>query len=259
MRDLADDLHRGLLAAFAALADAIGGDVLTRGGVTAVLTGLPVAFFNPVWVPHASSDLEDDLDALVVTGQDRGIPIRVSVPEGSDHECRVGTVATARGLEPQDARSPGMALDDLTTLPATPADVAVEQVTSAAAMGDVTALTMAAFEMPAALAEQVTGPHLASNPDLHWIVLRQDGDAVATAMVVVTGDVAGIFNVGVPPAHRRHGHGATATWEAIRLGVEHGARVAVLEASPMGLPVYERMGFQTVVRARSFLSPTTSD
>ena len=92
MRDLADDVHHGLL------------------------TGLPVAFFNPVWVPYASPDLEDDLGDLVDTGQQRGIPMRVAVPEGSDHESQVEAVSTARGLEPVDARGPGMALDDLTAL-----------------------------------------------------------------------------------------------------------------------------------------------
>ena len=149
MRDLADDIHRGLFAAFTALADVTAGEVLTSGDVTAVLTGLPVAFFNPVWAPYPSPGLEDDLHDLVATGQQRGIPMRVAVPEGSDHEARVEAVSTARGLEPLDARGPGMALDDLTTLPAPPADVVVEQVTTAAGMGDVTALTMAAFEMPA--------------------------------------------------------------------------------------------------------------
>ena len=42
---------------------------------------------------------------------------------------------------------------------------------------------------------------------------------------------------------------------AIRTGFEMGADIASLQASPMGEPIYEAMGFSTAFEYRLMLSP----
>jgi GNAT superfamily N-acetyltransferase len=74
-----------------------------------------------------------------------------------------------------------------------------------------------------------------------------DGVPVATAMLVVTGSVAGIYWVATLEAQRRRGYGEALTWAAVAGGAEHGCTVASLQASELGRPVYARMGFDHVL------------
>ncbi len=58
------------------------------------------------------------------------------------------------------------------------------------------------------------------------------------------GAVLGIFNVATVPAARGRGVGRAVTLAALRDGAGAGCRMAVLQASEMGHPVYERLGFR---------------
>jgi N-acetylglutamate synthase len=81
-------------------------------------------------------------------------------------------------------------------------------------------------------------------------VVRQGGSRgsvdnvpVSTALVAVTGSTAGVYNVATPPEHRRLGYGEALTWAAVAEGRRLGCDHSVLQASPMGAPVYHRMGY----------------
>lgn len=64
--------------------------------------------------------------------------------------------------------------------------------------------------------------------------------------------MAGVYSVGVVEAFRRRGIGEAMTRAVLRAGREAGCRVAVLQSSEMGRPLYERMGFETVVTYHHF-------
>ncbi len=70
-----------------------------------------------------------------------------------------------------------------------------------------------------------------------------EGRPVARAMTILTGRIAGIHNVYVPPSQRSRGYGAAITAAAVEVGRQLGADAACLEATELGLPVYERLGF----------------
>lgn len=73
------------------------------------------------------------------------------------------------------------------------------------------------------------------------------GDVTAGVSVLIVGDgVAGIYCVAVAPEHRQRGLGAFLTAEPLRAARGLGYRVAVLQASEMGYPVYRRLGFEDV-------------
>ena len=82
-------------------------------------------------------------------------------------------------------------------------------------------------------------------PEVHFLGLLH-GEPVATVSLVTAGGAAGIYNVTTTEAARGRGIGATMTVAAARHGAERGLTLATLQASAIGRPVYERLGFEFV-------------
>jgi GNAT superfamily N-acetyltransferase len=81
-----------------------------------------------------------------------------------------------------------------------------------------------------------------------------DGEPVAIAMTIVNGGVAGIYWVGTLKAARGKGLGRAVTAAATNAGFALGAELASLQASPMGRPIYEAMGYETIFEYRMLMS-----
>lgn len=82
-----------------------------------------------------------------------------------------------------------------------------------------------------------------------------DGEPVSIAMTIVNHGVAGIYWVGSLEQARGKGLGHAVTAAATNAGFELGADLASLQASPMGKPIYEAMGYETVYDYRLLMSP----
>lgn len=80
-------------------------------------------------------------------------------------------------------------------------------------------------------------------------------DPVATAFGVVAQGVAGVYGVTVHPDLRHTGLGTAMTWAAVQFGATAGTDIVALQASAMGKPVDEAMGFQTVLTYLRFAFP----
>ncbi len=74
-----------------------------------------------------------------------------------------------------------------------------------------------------------------------------DGRAVATSLRFSMNDVAGIYFVGTIKEYRKLGIGEAMTRKAVTDGIEEGCTRSILQATEMGRPIYERMGFRTVI------------
>ncbi len=90
------------------------------------------------------------------------------------------------------------------------------------------------------------------------LVGRVDGQLVATAALLDLHGVAGIYVISTVVEHRARGIGAAITAAALDVARERGLRVATLQASAAGVPVYRRMGFATVAEYRRFTPPPTT-
>ena len=97
--------------------------------------------------------------------------------------------------------------------------------------------------------ESVRGP--ATQAYLAW----RDDRAVAGAILYMAHGVGGIGWVGTLPEEFGRGYGRVITWAVIEEGIRRGARFMNLQASPMGEPMYRRMGFTTPTHYRWFLGP----
>jgi GNAT superfamily N-acetyltransferase len=82
----------------------------------------------------------------------------------------------------------------------------------------------------------------------------RDGRAVAGAILYMAHGVGGIGWVGTLPDEFGRGYGRAITWAVIEDGLRRGARFMNLQASPMGEPMYRRMGFTTPTHYRWFLA-----
>jgi GNAT superfamily N-acetyltransferase len=71
-----------------------------------------------------------------------------------------------------------------------------------------------------------------------------EGEPVATSALFCATESAGIYHVATMPNARGRGIGAALTQAALQEGRLRGYEVAVLEATEMGLPLYQRLGFQ---------------
>jgi GNAT superfamily N-acetyltransferase len=81
------------------------------------------------------------------------------------------------------------------------------------------------------------------------------GKPVATATLVASHGIAGIVYVGSVPESRGHGFAQAVVWSAIQYGRDQGLRASALWATPMGQPMYERMGFRPVTEYRIWSPP----
>jgi GNAT superfamily N-acetyltransferase len=91
--------------------------------------------------------------------------------------------------------------------------------------------------------------------DVVRVTGRLGGEAVGTALMFKAHGVAGVYVVTTAMAHRRQGIGAALTTAALKAGRARGARIATLQASGSGVPVYRRMGFQTIAEYQLYQLP----
>jgi GNAT superfamily N-acetyltransferase len=76
-----------------------------------------------------------------------------------------------------------------------------------------------------------------------------DGEPVSTAATVMGCDAIGVYNVATVPDHQRFGYGEAVMRYALDdARREHGIERSILQSTPAGYGLYERMGYRTVTR-----------
>jgi len=99
-----------------------------------------------------------------------------------------------------------------------------------------------------ALASSLVAGRLSSS--FRLLTLRLGGRAAATSMLSIAGETAGLYYFSVAPAFRRRGLGMLLLGASLEEAARCGGRVAVLQASPMGRPLYLAAGFVECGRYR---------
>lgn len=80
-----------------------------------------------------------------------------------------------------------------------------------------------------------------------------DDQPVAAGSLWVDGETAGLYNIVTHETFRGRGIGAAVTAMLMEQGRARGCTEAILHATEMALPVYERLGFETVCSVQQFL------
>ena len=85
---------------------------------------------------------------------------------------------------------------------------------------------------------------MGADPLSRRFVAVLDDEPVATSRVSMAGGVAGLYTMVTLPHARRRGIGLAMAHRALLAGREAGMRIAVLQATDMGYPIYVRLGFE---------------
>lgn len=230
------------------MAGACGGDVLERDGVLAIASGAPVASLNVAFVTRELPNPKAALAQAADFFDARRLPFVVRVREGTDPESE--QAATSMGM-PYSDTIPGMALHPIPFAP--PAiDLEIRTVEDIETLSLFRGVLAAGFGMPLSIAEKLVTPGWLAQEAFELYVGFVDGVAAATSTLVPTPPTAGVYNVATLDRFRRRGIGLAMTWHCLSRGMALGCHLGALQASSMGRPVYERMGFRTVAPYRTF-------
>jgi ribosomal protein S18 acetylase RimI-like enzyme len=255
--DLARAEHENFIAAFATVARRrAGGSVRRRGGVVATVSGAALALFNQVVIEGDDATETAVLDAIDLV-RAAGVPFVAILRDGPDD--RFVPVVEKVGLsELTDARLPGMALRPLAAPPTPPPELEVRTAIERAEIDDHLLVNALASDADPAVLAFIAEADLGHDPDARIVIGWRDGRPLTTALGYRSGSTIGIYSVATVPEARRRGYGAAMTREIIRAGIAMGCDAAVLQSSPMGLAMYESLGFRTVVRYRAFGPPESA-
>ncbi|MFE2756193.1 GNAT family N-acetyltransferase [Actinosynnema sp. NPDC059335] len=233
-------------AAFTELLAAVpGATIHERPGVRWVDTGLPDGVFNgPSRV--GAEGFAGSVAVVRAHFGARGVPFHWETglrPEPPD----AARVLTGHGLRHVEDE-PGMWLDLTRPRPAPPAvaDLAIRPVTDRDGVRDW--VSVWGCGAPAEVTEPWYRAYsaLPYGPDgsLRMFVGRLGGRPAATAYLFLAAGVAAVHYVVTRPDHRRLGLGTALTARVLDEAAAAGYRVAVLTASPSGIGIYRRFGFE---------------
>lgn len=144
----------------------------------------------------------------------------------------------------------------------TPEGVRIETMTSAKHVKDFIEVSVLAYAMLGL--PEVHTRAMFSKPEalidkniLGYIAYRGD-EPLATSVALMTGESAGLYWIGTRPNAQRLGLGALLTVHSANEAFDAGAKVVTLQASKLGEPVYQRLGFETYDKLRRY-GPKTLD
>ena len=227
---------------FAAVSDT--GVYVERRDVAIVSCGLPVEQLNWGFLKPPY----DDLDTAAAVTRSHfavgGLPFKLAFR--GDHQEAMRPLE-ARGWERMLEATPGMTLPIRAPIPALPAGLVVREVRTPAELVGFRECAFRGFGYPVQAARIFLNERMFGLPQLRLYAGLVDGSVVATAMLVATGAIAGIYWVTTLESHRGRGFGAAITGAAVAGGRDLGCATAFLQASSLGRPVYARMGFAHVL------------
>lgn len=95
--------------------------------------------------------------------------------------------------------------------------------------------------------------------EIHYYLLRTQRQTAGTLALFWTGSTAGIYSMGIVPEARGRGYALEAMKMALCQLFTNGAGLVVLQASAMGLPMYQKLGFTTEFQMRNYTLKLKSD
>jgi GNAT superfamily N-acetyltransferase len=143
----------------------------------------------------------------------------------------------SQGIEPCMLRRAGG------SAPPQPGGLSVVEVTDEVTVAHMNAVVTASYGLPPHCSGHLHTIEAFGDPRYRaWVGYLRD-HPVSTAAACIAGGLVGVYIVGTVPEARGKGYGEALTWAAVTSAPELDA---TLQASEMGGPIYEQMGFRTI-------------
>lgn len=238
-------MHDNFVETWRVLCADAPGVVHDEPGITYAATGIESPFFNAAFVVEQPIDAASALQRIREFFDKRELPFSLRVP--LEFAGGFGEAAGSFNLGAEHVL-PAMILPSLPeAVPPPPPGLTITEVTSDEELDRYIETTAAGFGGDVDLFRRIFLEPFRRHPEVIGLAGYRDGELVATSAVVLLGGTAGIYNVATPEQHRRQGLGEALTWAAVERGAQEGFTTATLQASAMGAPIYQRMGFVTVL------------
>jgi len=187
--------------------------------------------------------------------QGRGFNVMVR-DTGADDD--LASACETHGIAPFGDPSPQMICSNRLDDPVVPDGVTLVEVRDTQGVRDfvaVNAEAYATYGMPLDVLPAVFDhpDAVVANPDTAIVVAYLDERPVATALTYLSHGVGALQWVGTRPDVRSMHLGRTVTVWATNTAFDRGASSCSLQASPMGEPLYAKLGYETVYHYREFV------
>jgi GNAT superfamily N-acetyltransferase len=221
-----------------------GALIRIEDGVGVFASGIPKPLFNQVITDDGATE------AAVVRAVEeigaRGVPYCVVLRRTVDDQD--ADLVMDLGLRHDPEVMPGMALGPIpfgVKAPDTQLDIRV--VEDETGLGDHIAVIARGFDIPSAMARAFVGPKLLRHPGCTVYVGTLNGEPVTSGFTVRTGRTIGLYWIATIPEARGRRFGDAMTRRLVADAAAAGCDVAALQASDMGRPMYQRIGFRSVI------------
>lgn len=257
---LAELEHENWIAYLAASASMNERGLVVRDrGIVTLLGHVAMRFFNQILVedPGASASA---LGQSVRLARERGDLFVVSLRDGPDD--RFKPLMADFGLVSSDrAVTQAMTLHPVShrARSAKPeAGLEIRRVTDEPGLEEHRRVVTDGFGADPSVAQAMLGIGLLERPECAVYVGYLEGEPVTAGLGWRTGRTIGVYNIATLPTARRRGFGEAMTARVVADGEAAGCDVAALQASSMGRPIYERMGFRLSVRYTGYVDASGS-
>jgi Acetyltransferases len=236
-------------------------EVREIGGVEIVTSGMDFAMFNPAMLTSPVAE-RNELDR------------RIAIPavHFSQRHCRwsywvcedllapplrrvANDCFARRGLR-RVLTVPGMLADGLRPPVRPLPKIECRQTNDAATRAAFAHITAIAFDLPFPATQQIYESERGwREDDLIGYVGFADSHPVCTSAITISKEVVGFYSVGTLPLYRRRGYAEALMrniYDQVRSTI--GLERIVLQSTPAGLRLYERMGFRTVTKFSIYVS-----
>jgi ribosomal protein S18 acetylase RimI-like enzyme len=247
-QDLLQRFHEHLQDVWARLARSVpGGWVEEASGLTCIATGSSSPSFNLALSAEGLQDPRVALDAAHSRFREGGLRWLLKLQPELDRN--LVEHARRRGLDLDEEPVYAMPIRPYAATAALPSASPLSiSVAGSDTIGDAVRCFADGFEADPEAVSRELGSNLLTIPTFTVFVGYLSGEPVASSMLATTSSVglAGVYSVATRPAHRGQGFGTALTAAALAAAGEQGYDTAVLEPSPLGAPMYRRMGFERV-------------
>lgn len=228
----------------------VSGEFLNSYKYSIFNTGVPNRQFNVFFVKEKTSN---PLKLVQKAEQFFGrLPFRVSFKQGLEREFL--HLLSERGYK-ENPPETVMTLFNLPDGNSFRKNLDINRVSSAEELSHFQEVVEKSYSLPPGSGSYVVTGRILNLPDAELFVGYAENQPACTSMLIKTGPVAGIYWVATLDRFRNHGFGKAITVSSLVAGRKRGCTFASLQASAMGKPVYQRIGFDNPYDYHNFSSP----